>query len=286
MTERIRNLLSRFDVSLKKSLGQYLLQDPVWLERIVAAGEVRSDDRVLEIGPGIGSLTKHLARCACRVVAVELDGGLIPLLEHTLAEFDNVRLVHGDILARKPDEYMASGETSATENYKIVANIPYYITSAILRHVLEASVKPKLLVVALQLEVARRIVALPGDMSVLAVSVQFYGRPQMMGCVPSGAFYPSPETDSAILRIDVFDQPQVSVSDEVWFFQVVRAGFSQRRKQLQNSLASGLGIDREHAISALLAAHVDPSRRAQTLALEEWVELQNKLKLILPLPEI
>lgn len=277
MTEGIGSLLRRFDVRLKKSLGQNLLHEEHWLEQIVAAGDVGSDDLVLEIGPGAGSLTKHLSQAALQVVAVELDGRFMNLLDYTLAGLENVHLVHGDILALDVGKLVTERGVRVSEGYKIVANIPYYITAPILRHVLESDFKPNVVVVTLQSEVAKRIVASPGDMSVLAVSVQFYGLPQLMGRIPSGAFYPRPESDSCIVRIDLYDNFQVPVSDADGFFRVVKAGFGQRRKQLQNALSSGLGIERDHVASALLDAGIDPRRRAQTLALEEWALIHEHL---------
>lgn len=263
-----RLLLRQFDIKPKKSLGQNFLVDEGAAARIVTAANLVPDDVVLEIGPGLGGLTRHLAANAARVVAVELDQRLIPVLEHTLAAYPNVELVHGDILQLDPASLLPP-------TYKVVANIPYYITSALLRHLLEAEARPLLMVLTVQEEVARRIVAAPGDMSLLAVSVQFYGRPRIVTRLKAGAFYPRPKVDSAVVQIDLDPgtRPALGVTDVHLFFQLVQAGFSQRRKQLRNALVGGMGRSRAKVDAALAQAGIDPRRRAETLALEEWATL-------------
>ena len=258
----------------KKSLGQNFLVDPVHLARIVAAAELAATDQVLEIGPGQGVLTQALAEQAARVVAVELDDRLIAPLRARFAAQPQVQIVHGDILALDPAALMApAGAPAACKAaYKVVANLPYYITSAALRHLLEAAAPPSLAVVLVQLEVAQRICAAPGDLSLLAVSVQYYARPRLVSRVPAGAFRPAPKVDSAILRLEVLPAPSVQVP-AVRFFAVGRAGFGQRRKQIANSLAAGLGLDKAAVTAALLAAGIAPARRAETLALAEWERL-------------
>jgi 16S rRNA (adenine1518-N6/adenine1519-N6)-dimethyltransferase len=267
-----RKLLRQWALQPSKGLGQNFLHNQVVLERIVAAAELSADDVVLEIGAGMGSLTAQLARRAGRVVAVELDERLIPVLQSELSGLDNVTLVQGDILALDLAELV-----SDTAEYKVVANLPYYITSAVLRHLLEASLRPQCLVVTVQREVAERIVAEPGQMSLLAVSVQFYGRPQLLFRVKPGSFYPSPGVESAVVRVDLYPRPPVPVEDVDAFFRVVRAGFSQRRKQLRNTLAAGLRLPPEAVVAALNQVGVDPRRRAQTLSLEEWTTIAGAL---------
>ena len=268
-----RGLLKQWDLRPSKGLGQNFLIDQAALGKIVAAAELSPDDVVLEIGAGLGTLTKRLAQDAGRVVAVELDERLMPVLRSVLAGFDNVTLIQGDILALDP------AALAGTLQYKVVANLPYYITSAVLRHLLEASVKPRRLVVTVQREVAERIVAQPGQMSLLAVSVQFYGRPRLLFRIKPGSFYPSPGVESAVVRVDLYDELPVSVEDAAVsvdagaFFRVVRAGFSQRRKQLRNALAAGLRRPPEEVAARLREAGVDPKRRAQTLSLEEWARV-------------
>jgi 16S rRNA (adenine1518-N6/adenine1519-N6)-dimethyltransferase len=264
----VRELLKQWDLHPSKGLGQNFLVDQAALEKIVTAAELTHDDVVLEIGAGLGTMTGRLAREAGRVVAVELDRRLIPVLQSVLADFDNVTLVQGDILALDPAALVGD----CGPRYKVVANLPYYITSAVLRHLLEASPKPQRVVITVQREVAERIVAGPGQMSLLAVSVQFYGRPQLLFGIKPGSFYPPPEVQSAVVRVDLHDTPPVPVGEggADAFFRVVRAGFSQRRKQLRNTLAAGLRQPPEEVAAKLQAADVDPRRRAQALSLEEW----------------
>jgi 16S rRNA (adenine1518-N6/adenine1519-N6)-dimethyltransferase len=265
-----RPLLKQFGVRPKKSLGQNFLVSEQAAERIVAAAELLPDEAVLEIGAGLGALTRQLAAAAARVVAVELDQRLVPVLRHTLADCSNVQLVLGDILELDPSDLMPP-------NYKVVANIPYYITSALLRHLIEASASPTLMVLTVQEQVAQRIVAGPGEMSLLALGVQFYGRPRIVTRLKAGAFYPRPKVNSAVVRIDLRARPELDVADVDLFFRAAKAGFGQRRKQLRNSLAGGLPLSREAVDAALEQAGVDPRRRAETLSLYEWAALANAL---------
>ncbi len=270
----LRETLKRFNVTPKKSLGQNFLFDEAILDRIVVAADVGQGDVVLEIGPGAGSLTRRLARAAAHVIAVELDDRLLPVLHHTLADFSNVTLIHGDILKVQIPNLKSQTPNS---NYKVVANIPYYLTSALIRRLLEAEAKPSLVVLTVQREVAGRICASPPEMSLLAVSVQFYGRPRLVGHIPAGAFYPAPDVDSAIVRIDLFDQPPLRGAEADQFFALVKAGFSQKRKQIKNALAGGLRLEGAEAEKLLLAANIDPARRAETLTLEEWMSLASRV---------
>lgn len=264
-------LVRRYQIDPKRSLGQNFLMDAAHLDRIVAAAELTRADAVLEIGPGLGTLTERLAAQAGSVVAVELDDRLIELLAGRFVHMPSVRIVHGDILALEPAALL-SDATAADQKaaYKVVANLPYYITSPVLRHLLEGKSPPALAVVMVQREVAERICARPGEMSLLAVSVQFYAAPRLVQQVPAGAFYPRPKVDSAVLRLDVYPQPVVTDVPPARFFQIVRAGFGQKRKQLANSLSAGLALPKAQVAAALHAAGIDPSRRAETLALAEW----------------
>jgi 16S rRNA (adenine1518-N6/adenine1519-N6)-dimethyltransferase len=276
----VRRLLERWDLRPDKGLGQNFLVDQTALQRIVAAAELAPGDVVLEVGAGLGTLTRRLAQEARHVVAVELDRRLMPVLESVLAGLDNVTLVHGDILALDPAALVGAAGVqppAASMPYKVVANLPYYITSAVLRHLLEASLKPRRMVLTVQREVAERIVAKPGHMSLLAVSVQFYGRPRLLFRIKPGSFYPAPGVESAVVRVDLDAQPPVPVEDAAAFFHVVRAGFAQRRKQLRNSLAAGLRRPPQEVAARLSEAGVDPRRRAQTLSLEEWASVARAL---------
>jgi len=265
---KVKALLRQYDLQPRKSLGQNFLHDEGVAARILAAARLSPSDHVLEVGPGLGILTQGLAQHAAHVVAIELDDRLVQVLRKTLAHLPNVEVLHGDILQANPEDLIPSGVP-----YKVVANLPYYITSAVTRHVLEATIRPRLLVIMVQREVAERMTAGPGDMSLLAVSVQYYGAPRLVARVRSGAFYPRPEVDSAIVRIDVHDELPAYGDTPDQFFRVVKAGFSQRRKQIRNSLSSGLSLDRNEVASALEAHGLDEKRRPQTFSVEEWGEV-------------
>jgi len=271
----VRRLLREFNLQPKKGLGQNFLVSEGALRRIVAAADLEPGDVVLEVGPGLGTLTRLLAQQAKRVIAVELDQRLVEILSQTLADFPNVKVVQGDILEMEPG---GPGKLSQlSPGYKVVANLPYYITSAVLRHLLTAKVKPRLIVVTVQREVAQRITASPGQMSLLSVGVQFYGRPRIVARIPAGAFYPVPKVNSAVVRIDLDESPRMTVADVDRFFEIVRAGFGQKRKQLRNALAHGLSLSTSTVVEALRRAGVDEKRRAQTLSLEEWTRVTQEM---------
>jgi 16S rRNA (adenine1518-N6/adenine1519-N6)-dimethyltransferase len=250
-----------------KSLGQNFLQDSYALERITAVAEILPTDTVLEVGPGLGALTRHLAVAAKQVIAVELDGRLLPPLREVLTGYANIEIVHGDMLKLAPAEIVP------VSDYLVVANIPYYITSAVIRHLLEAQVKPARIVLTIQQEVAERICAGPGDMSLLALSVQVYGMPRLTAHIPAGAFYPAPQVDSAVVRVDLYPEPVIRAPLLDTFFRLVKAGFSQKRKNLRNALSGGLGMPTSAVEAMLHAADIDPQRRAETLSLAEWGRL-------------
>jgi 16S rRNA (adenine1518-N6/adenine1519-N6)-dimethyltransferase len=260
-------LLRAHGLAPKKSLGQNFLVDTAALERIVQAAEIAPGSTVLEVGPGLGSLTRHLARAARRVVAVELDSNLIPPLRDVLRGMDHVEIVHGDMLELDPAEIMQEG------GYWVVANIPYYITSNLIRHLLESRVKPHRLVLTVQREVAQRITAGPGDMSLLALGVQVYGKPSIAVRIPAGAFYPPPKVDSSAVRVDLYPEPVIPAKQIETFFKLAKAGFGQKRKTLRNSLSAGLGWPGNQTACLLETAGIDPQRRAETLALSEWKTL-------------
>jgi 16S rRNA (adenine1518-N6/adenine1519-N6)-dimethyltransferase len=261
--------LRQSGLKARKGLGQHFLVDGEVLESIIAAADLKPDDLVVEVGPGLGILTEALAQKAGEVIAIELDDRLAALLKKRLASFKNVSIINDDVLNIRPEELLKRQESP---DYKVVANLPYYITSPVLRHFLTASAKPRMMIVMVQAEVAQAIAAMPGDMSLLSVSVQFYGRPEIISRVPAQSFYPPPEVDSALLRIQLYPQPAVGV-DEGGFFELVRAGFSAPRKQIANSLAQGLGLPKDMVLSFLEKAGIDGERRAETLNLEEWARL-------------
>lgn len=260
-------ILRAHGLSPKKGLGQNFLADPSALDRIVQAAEITPGDSVLEVGPGLGSLTRYLAAVARRVVAVELDGSLLAPLEQVLAGAPNVEIIRGDILDLDPAELIDE------PGFLVVANIPYYITSNLIRHLLEARLKPRRLVLTVQREVAGRITAGPGDMSLLALSVQVYGKPAVAARIPAGAFYPAPKVDSSVVRVDLYPEPLIPAGALDAFFRLAKAGFGQKRKTLRNALAAGLSWPGQRAADLLQAAGIDPMRRAETLDLGEWGRL-------------
>jgi 16S rRNA (adenine1518-N6/adenine1519-N6)-dimethyltransferase len=281
----LRGLLDQHGLRPKKSLGQNFLISEALLQSVVRAAETGPDDVVIEVGPGVGTLTAKLARAARHVVAVEIDRNMVAILHDTLSEFTNVTVIHEDILELDLDdmlERLQPGRKSPVQ-YKVVANLPYYITSAVIRKFLEHPQRPGLLVLMVQEEVAQRILAGPGDMSLLAVSVQFYAVPSLAMKLPAGAFYPVPKVDSAVVRLVVRNERRTV--DPKLFFRVAQAGFGQKRKQLRNSLAAGLGISPAAGESFLHRAGIDPQRRAQTLAIEEWERLANAVTMDLSASE-
>lgn len=269
--ESISHMLKRYGIRPSKSLGQNFLVDSNALERVISAAEISWGDEVLEIGPGLGSLTRRLAEVSKRVVAVEVDEKFTPILNDGLAFFENVELIFADILE------MDVGDLFSEPGYVVVANIPYYITSALLRHLLETPQPPARLTLTVQKEVAERICAGAGQFSLLALSVQVYGHPRIVAKIPAGAFYPAPKVDSSIVRVDIYDDPLIQRKKLDSFFKLTKAGFSQKRKTLRNSLAGGMGWGKEKAKEVLLKADIDPQRRAQTLTIEEWGRLVDSL---------
>ncbi len=273
----IRPLLRQLNLRPSKGRGQSFLVDESVLATILDAAELSPTDTVLEVGPGLGILTGALAQRAGRVIAVEIEPRLAAHLRKALAIFPNVQMVEGDILTLPagilPEVPAPAGGCLP---YKVVANIPYAITSAILRHLLESATPPTRLVIMVQKEVAQRIVAAPGHLSLLAISVQFYGDAQLMAVIPARSFYPVPQVDSAILRVDVLPQPRIAVEPKR-FFHVVTAGFSQKRKQLKNSLSGGLDLSPQEVVSILHHVGIDERRRAETLTWQEWGRLTKEI---------
>jgi len=270
----LRNLLYAHHMRPNKAFGQNFLVDRSILLRIVEAAEIHPGDQVLELGAGTGVLTRELAKRARRVVAVELERNMLSLLGGTTRNYPNVELIERNLL------YVDPADIFGSEPYKLVANLPYYITAPTFRHFLESANPPRLIVVMVQYEVAQRIVAEPGDLSLLGVSIQFYGKPKIITHVPARAFYPAPKVDSAILRIDMKDEIPLTREQRDSFFRLVQAGFSARRKQLHNSLTHGLHRKDMEVRATLQAANIDPSRRAETLSIEDWLRLWHRMETI------
>ena len=260
----VRTLLRRYNLDPYKGLGQNFLVDQNALKQIVESADIGREDTVLEIGAGLGNLTRLLAQAARRVVAVEIDRKLIPPLQEVMSRHANCEIIEGDILELNPAVIIGESD------YLVVANIPYYITSAIIRHLLTNSSKPKRLVLTMQSEVAKRICAEPGDLSLLALSVQVFGTPRIMASIPAAAFFPPPKVDSSTLRVDIFPEPLMTDRQLTLFFRLAKAGFSQKRKMLRNTMAAGLHLSPAQAEALLQSAGIDAARRAQTLDLVEW----------------
>ncbi len=261
------HILRAFGLHVSKRLGQNFLVDEAAVDAIVAAAGVQAGDAVLEIGPGIGTLTQGLLEAGAKVVAVELDQRLVGVLRETLAGYEDVRVVHGDILKIDIPREMAAAQ------YKVIANLPYYITTPILMLLLERRLPITVLVTMVQKEVALRMVAAPGgkDYGALSVAVQYYTAPEIVLSVPPRSFIPAPAVESAVIRCTVRERPPVEAVDEAAFFRVVKAAFAQRRKTLANALKAA-GID---AAAVLAAAGVDGGRRGETLSLAEFAALAN-----------
>ncbi len=267
---RTKRLLRTYGLQARKGLGQHFLVDSGAVDTILNTAQLTREETVVEVGPGLGVMTDELAKLAGKVIAVELDGKLAGILKEKFGGAKQVEIINQDIL--KTDLAVLTGDRG-TQAYKVVANLPYYITSAVIRHFLEATVKPSLLVLMTQKEVAQQITAPPGEMSLLSVSVQLYGEPKLVDIVPAGSFYPAPRVDSAILSIDVYPTARVGIDDVEGFFTLVKAGFSANRKQIINPLSHQLAMERPDVLALLAKAGIDYHRRAETLTIAEWKRL-------------
>ncbi|NPV26895.1 MAG: 16S rRNA (adenine(1518)-N(6)/adenine(1519)-N(6))-dimethyltransferase RsmA [Firmicutes bacterium] len=278
-----RQLIKKHGLHVKKGLGQHFVIDNRILELMVESARVTEVDIVVEIGPGVGCLTQHLAEKAGWVIAVEVDRSLEPVLNEALGGYKNIGFVWGDILRTDLDAVVAEYRGTSVEQilpYKVVANLPYYITTPIIMTILEKHVRAQLLVVMIQKEVAERITARPGskDYGVLSIAAQYYAETTLVSLVPPTAFFPLPEVESAIIKLERRSVPPVKVIDENLFFQIVRRSFGQRRKTLLNSLGGlGMGISKEMLREVLEQVGIDSQRRAETLDLEEFAVLTNTL---------
>lgn len=269
----IRDVLSRHGFSFSKGLGQNFLINPTVCPRMAEMGNAKPGWGIIEIGAGVGVLTAELARRADKVVCIEIDGRLLPVLDETLAEFDNIKIVNEDVL--KVDLHRLIEQEFAGMPVAVCANLPYYITSPIIMNLLEAHLPIASLTVMVQKEAAARLCAEPGSREVGAVSiaVRYYSDPKILFQVSRGSFLPAPDVDSTVIRLDVRDRPPVEVGSEEQFFKVVRAAFSQRRKTLPNTLSAGLGIPKAQAIEMLEKAGIPTNLRAEQLTLDQFALL-------------
>ncbi|MFC1789430.1 16S rRNA (adenine(1518)-N(6)/adenine(1519)-N(6))-dimethyltransferase RsmA [Patescibacteria group bacterium] len=263
--EFVQFLLKKYGFSPSKRLGQNFLVDKTALEKIVTAANLKKNEVVLEIGPGLGVLTQELAKKAGKVVSVEKDPKMIEVLRETVEGFGNVEIIKGDV------RQIENRKLKIKNPYKIVANLPYYLTSPIIRQFLEAENYPKIIVLLVQKEVAQRICAKPPDMSLLAVSVQFYAVSEIISWVSKESFWPKPKVDSAIIRLNTFvPRPKIDIN---LFFKIVKAGFSHPRKQLLNNLSKDLNLNREVIKNWLVKNDIQPNQRAETLSVKNWIDL-------------
>lgn len=269
----IKELLSKHKAFASKGLGQHFLIDKGVLKDIIEAADLQLKDIVLEIGPGIGTLTAGLAQRAQRAIIVEKDENMVEILRETLAEFKNVEILTGDILKIPDTKYLI-----LDTKYKLVANLPYYITSPVIRKFLETTeARPQSMVLMVQKEVAQRICSKPPEMSLLAVSVQFYAKIETIRYVSKNSFWPQPKVDSAIIKITPFIQQKSTLTP--LFFKIVRTGFSHPRKQLINNFSTGFSTGRQQVEQWLINNRIKPEQRAETLSIEDWINLTKSFKL-------
>lgn len=281
-----RDLMQTHDIRAKKSLGQNFIIEPQVISNIVAAAGCDRQDLVLEIGPGLGSLTQALAEAAGQVIALEIDKSLLPALQQNLAVYDNLQLIHADALTADLTQILAEAYQAAPSlrpGFMAVANLPYYITTPLmLRFLAQADLPWRRLVFMVQKELAERIKAAPGskDYGALSLAVQYRAQARLAFTVPPGVFLPRPKVASAVIVLERLAAPPVQPRDEALFFAVIRAGFNQRRKTLPNSLSSGLQLTKEQINAALIAAGIDSGRRAETLTIQEFARLADEIKTI------
>lgn len=271
-------ILQKYHFNFQKRFGQNFLIDTRVLDKIIGSAEITKQDCVLEIGPGIGTMTQYLAESAREVVAVEIDKALIPILEETLSAYDNVTIVNADIL--KVDIGKLVKEKNDGKPIKVVANLPYYITTPIIMGLFESHVPLISITIMVQKEVAERMQVGPGtkDYGALSLAVQYYAKPEIVANVPPNCFIPRPTVGSAVIRLTRHQQPPVQVDSEKHMFAMIRASFNQRRKTLVNGLMNGMGIPRDVILKALEKMGLSPTVRGEALTLEEFAVLSNEIR--------
>ena len=273
--QRTIEVIKKYEFCFQKKFGQNFLIDGHVLDKIIAGAGVTKDDMVLEIGPGIGTMTQYLAEAAGKVVAVEIDRNLLPILQETLADYDNVKVIHADVLSLDLEKLVQ--EENGGRPIKVVANLPYYITTPIIMALFEQHVPLANVTVMVQKEVAARMKSGPGskDYGALSLAVQYYAEPYIVANVPCNCFMPRPNVDSAVIRLTRYEEPPVQVKDEKMLFKIIRASFNQRRKTLQNGLnnSSELNFTKDQIAAAIAEAGFSPSVRGEALTLEQFAKL-------------
>ena len=277
--QRTIEVIKKYEFCFQKKFGQNFLIDGHVLDKIIAGAGVTKDDMVLEIGPGIGTMTQYLAEAAGKVVAVEIDTKLLPILQETLSDYDNVKVIHADVLSLNLEKLVQ--EENGGRPIKVVANLPYYITTPIIMALFEQHVPLANVTVMVQKEVAARMKSGPGskDYGALSLAVQYYAEPYIVANVPCNCFMPRPNVDSAVIRLTRYEEPPVQVKDEKMLFKIIRASFNQRRKTLQNGLnnSSELNFTKDQIAAAIAAAGFSPSVRGEALTLEQFARLTDIL---------
>lgn len=277
--QRTIEVIKKYEFCFQKKFGQNFLIDGHVLDKIIAGAGVTKDDMVLEIGPGIGTMTQYLAEAAGKVVAVEIDRNLLPILQETLADYDNVKVIHADVLSLDLEKLVQ--EENGGRQIKVVANLPYYITTPIIMALFEQHVPLANVTVMVQKEVAARMKSGPGskDYGALSLAVQYYAEPYIVANVPCNCFMPRPNVDSAVIRLTRYEEPPVQVNDEKMLFKIIRASFNQRRKTLQNGLnnSSELNFTKDQIAAAIAEAGFSPSVRGEALTLEQFAKLTDIL---------
>ncbi len=280
-SKKTKEIVKKYGFRLSKKLGQNFLIDENIIHKIITGAEITKDDIIIEVGPGIGTLTQYLAEEASRVLAIEIDKKLIPILEETLKDYDNIEVINKNVLDINLKELVVSKFKG--QRVKVVANLPYYVTTPIIMKFLEEEVPIKDIVVMVQKEVADRLKAKPStkDYGSLSVAVQYYCEPKIVTRVPKTVFIPNPNVESTVIRLKALDNPQVQVDDKKLFHNVVRASFAKRRKTLLNSLFfSDLGLDKDQINKILKSCHIDPKRRGESLTIEEFAAIANSISRI------
>lgn len=277
--QRTIEVIKKYEFCFQKKFGQNFLIDGHVLDKIIAGAGVTKDDMVLEIGPGIGTMTQYLAEAAGKVVAVEIDRNLLPILQETLADYGNVKVIHADVLSLDLEKLVQ--EENGGRPIKVVANLPYYITTPIIMALFEQHVSLANVTVMVQKEVAARMKSGPGskDYGALSLAVQYYAEPYIVANVPCNCFMPRPNVDSAVIRLTRYEEPPVQVKDEKMLFKIIRASFNQRRKTLQNGLnnSSELNFTKDQIAAAIAEAGFSPSVRGEALTLEQFAKLTDIL---------
>ncbi len=275
----IKEILEESGFKFSKSLGQNFLIDESVLDKMISGSGINKNTNVIEIGPGFGTLTQRLCMNAKKVVAIEIDSTAVPILEKNLEEFDNLKIINDDVLKCNLEKIIA--EEFDDENIKIVANLPYYITTPIIMHILESGIKTDSLCIMIQKEVAQRITAKPSskDYGALTVAVNYYSTPNLICNVPPSSFIPMPKVSSSVISLDIRKEAPITVNNEKGYFKVVKAAFGQRRKTLLNALSNSpsIPLSKDEVLKVLKECGIDEKRRGETLSLEDFAEISNRI---------